>query len=255
MNNNYRSKLSYYKQTYNFTYLIAKFADRSWLEDLPLPAKIAQDPKSILAFQSNLLLAPLPELDKQSLLEDNILLLIASLPKLKLKQFLIYLSLCFLKNDRSLLINGAKLKALAEIFSAEEMDFLLHEKQVKLNLNEKLTISNNNELTQNFLTEMNFYILKSIYSKKDNALFERLKYRFPKNLIYNPKYSFTFSLDLDTSVACTRIIAQVIFPELYSVFEAENKLAPENIENHSAHKNSALNNENAYKIPSIQSNL
>lgn len=222
MNNNHRSKLSYYKQIYNFGYLIAQFAHTSWLEDIFVPVKIAKDAANLLAFQSRLLLEKIPGLDRESQTEHGILLFISSLPKAKFNRFLNYLVLSFLKNDKSLLINGVRLKKLSEFFTADEMDFLVHEKEVKIKLNEKFTIAKDIEINSLLLSEIAFHILKGFFNKKNACIFERLKLRFPKEFTQNGNNTiFKFYIDSNINISTVSIIAQALFPEIYAIFETE----------------------------------
>ena len=222
MNNNHRSKLSYYKQIYNFGYLAAQFAHPSWLEGIQVPAKIAQDAKNVTAFQSQLLLQKVQDLDRNSRTEHSILLFIASLPKSKFNRFLNYLVLAFLKNDKSLLINGVKLKKLAHFFSTDEMEFLTHEKEVKIKLNEKFSLEKNLEIDEFILLEIAFHILKGFFNKKNSCIFDRLKLRFPKDYTENKSAYFNFYIDSSVNISVISIIAQALFPEIYSIFESED---------------------------------
>jgi len=221
MKNNHRSKLSYYKQIYNFSSLVAQFAHPSWLEDLQIPAKIAKDKKNVLAFQSQMLLQNAPSFDKSNLTEFGILLFISSLPKPKFNRILNYLVLAFLKNDKSLLINGLKLKKLGEYFNADEMDFLTHEKEVKIKLDEKVTLDKSIVLDEYFLLETAFTILNKIIGQKNVAILKRVQFRFPKNLSEQKTFYFTQNIDSNINMSVLSLMAQALYPEIYSVLEAE----------------------------------
>ncbi|MES2615361.1 MAG: hypothetical protein V4591_08100 [Bdellovibrionota bacterium] len=250
MHNNHRTRLSYYKQIYNFEFLIAQFAHPTWLEDIPVPAKLARDAKSTLAFQSQLLLQNNPNLEKANSTEQAVLQFIASLPDAKFNRFLNYLVLSFLKNDKSLLINGAKLKKLSQFFSVEEMEFLLHEKEVKIKLRDRLVQDSNIEINEFFLVGIAFQVLKKLCG--NTSLFERLKYRFPKYLSENQNTNLNFDMDAQTNFQCISTIAQALFQNTFSILESEEiiHLTPAD-EKVVQNKNTLANTENAYKIPSV----
>ncbi len=242
MNNQHRSKLSYYKQIYNFGYIIAAYTHPSWLSSIVVPAKIGKSPQEKILFQSQILLKNILPLTQHNTTEYSILLFICSLPTAKFNRFLNYLVLSVLKNDKSLLINGLKLKALSSYFSKEEMEFLIHEKEVRFILSEKLNLSTHQDLNPALFEKLSFYILKSFCSKDFEPLYERLKYRFSQDAVKSSKNSFSFFIDSTQNMECISIILQVLFPCAYSIFEEENKTL----------KNShSGNNENAYKITSL----
>lgn len=247
MNSQHRSKLSYYKQIYNFECLIAQFAHPSWLTDIQVPAKIINHPHKTLVFQSSIMLQKLQHFKQKSVEEPPLFLFLASLSKTKFKHFLDYLVLSFLKNDKSLLINGMKLKKIANFFSHEQVDFLLHEKEVKIKLTKPFSLPKDTELNEAFFVELSFHLLREFF-EKNSFLFEKIKFRFPKEVVENKKWLY-FSLDAQANMPCLHIIAQALFPALYSVFELDGNLIPEQLKNQG--DNSLENFENAYKVAAV----
>ncbi len=242
MKQQHRSTVLYYKQIYNFAYLIATYAHASWLTSLAVPAKVATNKQEKTLFQSNVLLHGIEPLTPENMADYSILLFISSLSKAKFNRFLNYVVLSLLKHDRSLLINGTKLKNLSEVFSKEEMEFLLLEKEVKFNLTEKINLSTQFDLNLDFFEQLALYILRSFCLPQHGPLFDRIKYRFPKGMQEQVNHKFNFKIDLDNNIECLSIIAQVLFPAAYEIFEQENQQLQ------------ALyseNSDNAYKVSSL----
>ena len=232
MNLSHRSKLSYYKQIYQFESMIAQLAHPSWLEGIVAPEKFASPPENLCAFQSQVLLQGASHLDGKNLTEHSVLLFIASLPKAKLNRFLKYALIAFLKNDKSLLINGLKLKKLMAFFSSDEMDFLIREKEVKIKAISQFSLCNEKDITEEYLDELSFAILKSFFNKKTSPILERLEIRFPKEFSEIKNSKFNFHIDINTNISTLSLITQALFPEIYSVFESEIIMSAQELQLH-----------------------
>lgn len=240
MSTNHRARLSYYKQIYRFGYLISKLADPSWLSSISVPSKIRKNQNTLDSFLSQQLLKNARPFTRTSNEEQSVLLFIASLPKEKLNRYLNYLVLAYLKNDKSLLINGIKLKAMRQFFSTEEMEFLTHEKQVKIHLSEKLNVGRHVEFDEYYRSQIGFSILSNFFPNKKSAIYERLKMRFPKE--FSLPENLTLFINTNANIQVITIIAQALFPDIYSIFQLEEEIPA---------SASVTRNENAYQVTSV----
>lgn len=235
MKNAHRSKLSYYRQVYRFQSAIAALAHPSWLEDLPIPKKLSENSADCLAFQSHLLLQPLPPLHLAGDPVQTLFAFLGALPAQQWKRFLTCLVLTVLKNDASLLINGPRLKALSQVLSADEMAFLVHERELRLKLKGSFVLDKSETLDQALFLRIAFAILKAFFPHgQGSPVFGRIKYRFPKSFAtegVDPAADphgaqFGIVLDAHSNLPCLNRVAQALFPALYSIFESEDLRTP-----------------------------
>ena len=188
-----------------------------------MPKKIADNSQRALAFQSLLLLEKNPYLRKGGHLKHDLFFLAASLPHSKFKRFLNYAVLSFLKNDRSLLINGSRLKKLNSFFSPHEMQFLIYEKQTIMHTKKRLILDNQFEINSSTFDDIAFLILKCLFSK-NNVVLEFLKFRFSKETVFNEIYDFSDIIDSNSGEQFMDILLDSLFPQLVQTFKKENKI-------------------------------
>ena len=199
-------------------------AHSSWLEDIFVPPKMALDSSSVLAYMSKRLMDRVGSYEGSLSLEPGPLLFVSSLPKARFTQFLNYLVLSYLKNDKSLLINGGMLKKLSSYLTANEMKFLIQDRDIKINLHDKMTLPKDFELNDEKLCEISFQILKAFFPQKDKSILALLKYRFPKSVVEDTQSDFFYQIDLNKNQNFIAQISKKIFPGIYQVCEMESNL-------------------------------
>ncbi len=224
MHQDYRSQLSYHKQMVAFEFCFAELAHPEWLEGIPVSKKLKTNPSQALILQTHLLMEKNPYLSQASFLEKDLSLLCTSLPQAKFQRFLNYLVLAFLKNDKSLLINGNKLKQLRDIYSNKEMQFLLFDRNLILPLRSKLFFDNDFVISQESFQEVAYLLLKSLFSSQP-VVVEFLKYRFSKETVSNETYDFMDILDLSQAEAFLQNLVGMLYPQLLLTFQIENNLS------------------------------
>lgn len=183
MKNKYRTSLSFYKQLYDFNFLPVRCAHPSWVKGIAVPAHIEQAGEAA-RFLSYALLQKAKVKEPYLFAEKDPLLWIASLPTEKLDRFLRLLLLAAWKTNRSLLIDGARLKMLSTFFTKNEMHFLLFEKKLVFKTVNQVNIDVPKKMTRDWIFAETYPFMHALYTLTEHEeMLKRLNLRFPKKII------------------------------------------------------------------------
>lgn len=183
MKHKYRTALSFYKQLYDFNFLPVRCAHPSWVESISVPAHIelAGEGERFLSYA---LLQKAETTEPTLFAENDPLLLIASLPTEKLDRFLRLLLLAAWKANRSLLIDGVRLKTLSTFFTQNEMHFLLFEKKLVFKPELQVNIDLPKKMTRDWVFAQTYPFIHALYTLTEHEeVLKRFNLRFPKKII------------------------------------------------------------------------
>lgn len=167
--------LNLYQQIYNFNHLTAVITHASWINtDIKTESNISNVMQTEFLFNTHNINNFYYEI-------NDIWLKLISLPTKQFNQLLQQTILFLISYDKSLPLDSKKRLLIQEMFSVKSFKkiFSSDNTSIKISMPSLKTPLLNNK---NFILISSVEILHSIYKTKNSAMFERLKFRFKKDL-------------------------------------------------------------------------
>ncbi len=191
--------LNLYQQIYNFNHLTSVIAHSSWLNtDINTENDISNIKQTEFLLNTYNVNSFYHEL-------KDIWLKLISLPAKQFNHLLQQTLLFLISHDKSLPLDSKKRLLIQEIFELSSFKDIFSNNNILIKMNIpslKISLLNN----KNFISISSNEILTSIYKTKNLAMFERLKFRFEKDLQSDPEI-----IDFFTQISNENIEKALLF--------------------------------------------